>query len=237
MSGIGTQNEKTLHAFLKNYVEPDQAYQEVPVGPYIADILNSEGITEVQTANFGQLRDKLDAFLPHYPVQIVFPIPHEKWIIWIDPKTGERLARNRSPRKGTFYHAFKELYRIRRFLGDENLSIRLMLIDMDEYRLLDGWSRDKKRGSHRLDRIPLGIFDEMVLSSAQDYKKLIPSDLPQPFTNAQFARSVRFYKSGFSHVTQILAEQGVLVRAGKSGNSILYRSAGCGDSRIPQKEK
>ena len=38
--GIGTYNEKTLHAVLKNFFEPDSAYHEIPVNNYIADIKN-----------------------------------------------------------------------------------------------------------------------------------------------------------------------------------------------------
>ena len=47
--------------------------------------------------------------------------------------------------------AFKELYKIRPFLKNENLRFRFALIDMEEYRLLNGWSKDKKKGSERYD--------------------------------------------------------------------------------------
>ena len=33
----------------------------------------------------------------------------------------------------------------------------MLLIDIEEYKLLNGWSYDKKRGSVRYDRIPVGI--------------------------------------------------------------------------------
>ena len=36
-----------------------------------------------------------------------------------------------------------------------------MMMDMEEYRLLDGWNKDKKRGSHRMERYPIAI-DSMV---------------------------------------------------------------------------
>ena len=49
--------------------------------------------------------------------------------------------------------AFKELYRIRRYLLRDGLRLKLVLLDMEEYRLLNGWSRDKKKGSTRFDRI------------------------------------------------------------------------------------
>ena len=146
--GIGMQKEKTLHAVLKCTEEPDPDRQEIPIGSYIADILTEDQrIIEIQTANMNAMRDKLASFLPLYPVKIVYPIPYRKWVTWIDPETGELTVRNKSTRKGSFYQAFRELYKIRPFLTDPHLSIDLLLLDMEEYRLQDGWSRDKKRGS------------------------------------------------------------------------------------------
>ena len=221
--GIGMQSEKTLHAVLKNYIDADEDHQEIPVDSYIADIYHDGQITEIQTARMGAIRAKLSCFLPDYPVRIVYPIPAEKHVIWIDPDTGELLKKNRSPLRGSFFHAFKELYRIRPFLADKNLSLELLLIDMDEYRLLDGWSRDKKRGSHRYDRIPLRLEDRMVLTCPQDYMQFVPEGLPEPFTSADFAKAVRFRKTGFSTVLLLLTELGVVERVGKKGNSYLYR--------------
>ena len=89
--GIGMQKEKTLHAVLKAYEDPDTDHHEIPVENFIADIYceKDRSITEIQTANFGYLRDKLKAFLPLYRVTVVYPIPSCKWITWIDPETGE----------------------------------------------------------------------------------------------------------------------------------------------------
>ena len=38
-NGIGMQSEKTLHLFLKNYLQPDENFHEVKVGRFVADIL------------------------------------------------------------------------------------------------------------------------------------------------------------------------------------------------------
>ena len=35
--GIGTLSEKTVHAILKNYYEPDEDKQEIPIENFIAD--------------------------------------------------------------------------------------------------------------------------------------------------------------------------------------------------------
>ena len=221
--GIGMQAEKTLHAVLKSYIDADEDHQEIPVDNFIADIYHDGRITEIQTARMGAMRSRLSCFLTQYPVRIVYPIPAEKWVVWIDPDTGELLKRNKSPLRGSFFHAFRELYRIRPFLHNPNLSLELLLIDMDEYRLLDGWSKNKKRGSHRYDRIPLRLRDRAVLTCPQDYMQFVPEDLPEPFTSAQFAKTVRLRRDRASTVLLILTEMGVVERIGKKGNAYLYR--------------
>ena len=144
--GIGTLSEKTIHAVLKNYYAPDEDMHEIPIEGYVADIYTGTEIIEIQTRAFNKMRRKLDAFLPLYPVTIVYPIPNIKWLSWIDEETGEASAKRKSPKKGNVYQAFKELYKIRPYLNDSNLRLRFALMDMEEYRLLNGWSKDKKKG-------------------------------------------------------------------------------------------
>ena len=93
--GIGTLSEKTVHAVMKNYYAPDTDMHEIPIENFVADIFTGQEIIEIQTRAFNKMRRKLDAFLPLYPVTIVYPIPHIKWLSWIDEKTG-RLHRNAS---------------------------------------------------------------------------------------------------------------------------------------------
>lgn len=145
--GIGTLSEKTVHAVVKHYMEPNEDYHEVPLEGFVADIFREDAVTEIQTAHFNVLRRKLDKFLPLYPVTIVYPIPAVKWVIWVDPGSGAEVSRRKSPKKGSPYQAFNELYKIKSYLGDPNLRILFLFIDMEETRLLDGWSRDKKRGA------------------------------------------------------------------------------------------
>ena len=225
--GIGMQKEKTLHAVLKAYEDPDEDHHEIPVGNYIADIYCKEtnSITEIQTGGFGPLREKLKAFLPLYHVTVVYPIPSAKWVTWIDPETGEFEKRNRSPKKGSFYAAFKELYRISGLLDHPNLTIKLILLDMEEYRLRDGWGRDGKRGSHRYDRVPTQIVSELTLTEPRDYLLFIPYGLEEPFTAKELAKCCGFPRDSFSTVALILKKMGALEQVGKRGRAYLYRAA------------
>lgn len=63
--------------YFKDYYEPDEDHQEIPIENYVADIYKDGEIIEIQTRQFNRMRGKLQAFLPLYPVTIIYPIPYE----------------------------------------------------------------------------------------------------------------------------------------------------------------
>ena len=220
--GIGTLSEKTVHAVLKNYYAPDEDMHEIPIEGSVADIYTGTEIVEIQTRSFDRMRDKLRKFLPLYPVTIIYPIPYEKWLIWIDEETGEFGGRRKSPVKGNAYGAFKELYKIKNFLLDDNLHLKLVFINMEEYRLLNGWSRDKKKGSERYDRIPVKFAEEVCIDRREDYMQFVPYDLPEQFTAKDFAKHAKIPVRLAQTVLLILTDLEIVVRVGKQGKSYLY---------------
>lgn len=220
--GIGTLSEKTMHAVLKNYYAPDEDMHEIPIENYVADIYTGTEIVEIQTRSMNRMRKKLEAFLPLYPVTIVYPIPREKWLSWIDEGTGEVSQKRKSPKKGNPYQAFIELYKIRPFLSNPNLRLRLALIDMEEYRLLNGWSRDKKKGSERYDRIPTAFVEEVCIDCTRDYMQLIPYELPEQFTVKEFAKCAKIPARLAGTILLIFTDLELVTRVGKKGNSYIY---------------
>ena len=223
--GIGTLSEKTVHAILKNYYEPDEDRQEIPIENYVADIYSDGEIIEIQTRQFNKLRDKLQTFLSLYPVTVVYPIPREKWLIWVDEESGELSKKRKSPTKGNPYVAFIELYKIKMFLKDPNLRLRFVLIDMEEYRLLNGWSKDKKKGSTRYDRIPTQLVEEVEINCPEDYMQFVPYELEDDFTTKDFAKAAHIPVNLAQTVLNILFFVGTVERVGKQGRAYLYRVA------------
>jgi hypothetical protein len=221
-NGIGTLGEKTLHAILKQYYEPYRENQEIKIGGYVADIVGENGIIEIQTRSFERLRKKLAAFLPVCPVTVVYPIPKNKWISWINLDTGEAGPKRKSPKIGSPQDAFFELYKIKTLLSHPNLSIHLLLLDLEEYRYLNGWSHDKKRGSSRCDRIPLCICEEVILSCPQDYALLLPQNLPDPFTVKDLQKTAKLSPRSAQCGIAVLRELGLITHIGKSGRAYLY---------------
>ena len=93
---------------------------------------------------------------------------------------------------------------------------------MEEYRLLNGWSRDRKKGAGRYDRIPVSLTREVRFDRIEDYGRLIPADLPEPFTSAEFAKAVSIPKKESGRVLHILNYLQVIERYGKKGRLYLY---------------
>jgi hypothetical protein len=166
----------------------------------VADILTEGHILEVQTGGFFPLREKIGWYLTHTPcrVTVVHPIPAVKYLTWIDPADGTVLSRHKSPKRGKVRDVAGELYWISDYIGDPRFSVRLLLLELEEYRLADGWSKDKKRGSNRYERFPTALLGDVTLWKAADYAfYFLPPALTAPaaeedppiFTAAAYAKA------------------------------------------------
>ncbi|MCR5203286.1 MAG: hypothetical protein K6D02_09445 [Lachnospiraceae bacterium] len=220
--GIGTLGEKTTHAVLKNFYEPDTDNQEIPIGKYYADIFRDGEIIEIQTRGLDKLRKKLDAFLPEYPVTVVHPIVHRKNIYWMDKETGEIFDPVKSPKRGNVFHAFRELYKLKMYLNNDNLNICILLIDGDEYRYLNTNPNYRKKHTERFDLLPTSLVDEYVLSDFRDYVSIIPESIPEVFDSKIFAKELKLTRGTASLALNVLHEVNAVKKVGKKGNLILY---------------
>ncbi|HOP11430.1 MAG TPA: hypothetical protein PK629_08060 [Oscillospiraceae bacterium] len=222
-SGIGTLSEKTLHAVLKRYFELDGGICEIKFGRYVADVvLGERGIFEIQTRAFNVLRKKLEAFLKIADVTVVYPIPYLKWLCWVDDATGETSPKRKSPKTGSVYDVFPELYKIKMLLDHPKLHLCLVLLEVTEYRFLNGWSEDKKKGSSRCERIPDDLLGEVYIQNADDYRKLIPEGLPAQFTAKDYAKAIKRNHRLAGTALNVLCHIGAVRHIGKKRNLYLY---------------
>ena len=219
---IGTLSEKTLHAVLKHYFDPNLEHHEIKVGRMYADIVNENGIIEIQTRQFNKLRSKLSAFLKNYEVTVVYPIPYEKMLFWVDEETGEISKGRKSPKKGNAYSIFPELYKIKSVLNHKNIRFCIVMVNIEEYRFLNGWSQDRKKGSSCNDRIPTMLKEEIYINSKEDYLRFVPTTLPEEFDSKEFAKAAHIPLKRAQVVLNILTEVEAVRRVGKRGRGILY---------------
>ena len=221
-NGFGTLQEKTIHEVIKDFYCYDHGFQEQKRGRHIADIAIGDDIWEIQTRAFEKLRGKLSAFLPDYHVTVIHPIPVVKKIYWLNQETGAVTGGKCSPKKGNAYDVFRELYKIRPYLQNPNLSIHIFLMDMEEYKLLNGWSKDKKRGSSRYDRLPGNLRDIVRLESIKDYRYFLPDGLPDSFTSLDLAKCAHISRSTAQTCLLILRDLGIVELIGKRGRTHLH---------------
>ena len=211
---IGTLREKRLHAAIKLYLCPDESCHERPAAELcspeaaeaqtarrmVADVLLDGQILEVQTGGFFPLKEKIAWYLSHTDcrVTVVHPIPAVKYLSWINPEDGSILSRNRSPKRGRVKDVAGELYWLSEFIGNPRFSLRLLLLELEEYRMADGWGRDGKRGSSRYERFPTALLGDVTLATPADYAAcFLPAALAAPaadglcplFTAAEYAKA------------------------------------------------
>ena len=220
--GIGTLSERSLHKILKLYIEPDITNHEVSYMGSIVDVKNSDGIYEVQTRAYERLVPKLKRILPTSRVTVVCPLAHEKYTRWLDRETGEMSERRKSPKRENVYDALRMLFGIRDVITHPNLTVRLVYMQVEDFRALDGWDKTRKRGSNRIERIPTAIIREEQISSVSDYIAHLPSTLGDEFTAPELSRAIKRTSRYTFYVLKLLVATGAVREIGKRGRATLY---------------
>ena len=96
------------------------------------------------------------------------------------------------------------------------------MLDITEYRYLNGWSDNSKRGSSRYERIPTDIIEEIYINNLWDYTKLIPENLPIVFTAKDFEKEAGISINAAQTALNILTYIGVVERVGIKGKAFIY---------------
>jgi hypothetical protein len=212
--GIGTLAEKTVHAVLKEYYGGGEENKEIPLGGFVADVVSEDGVIEIQTRALYRLERKLETLLPLCRVTVVYPIEARKYLLDIDPESGELVSKRLSPKRLKIWHGIAELYGIRKFLGDENLTVRFPVLTVEETRIR---AAGKKRRADKIDKLPAEMTDEVVIRRNEDILPLIPEGLPEEFTSAEFAKLCRINADTAGKCIRVLAVMEVICECGKQG--------------------
>ncbi|MBQ6789560.1 MAG: hypothetical protein IJO81_05185 [Clostridia bacterium] len=220
--GIGTYSEKSLHFILKNLFEPDRDCHEVAFKGYVADVMRNGKIIEIQTATLSGLRGKLDAFLPDACVRLVFPVRRYKSIVWMDPETGEVRNTPQRRKAENMYSLLCELIYIVDYLRDPNLCITAVELSVDDYRYLDGWSRDKKKGATKLDTVPTELISVTDLTVPDSLYSFIPAELGDTFTRQSFSKATGLRGRALWAALKVLEAQRIIEKTEPDGKRHRY---------------
>jgi len=230
---IGTLSEGSLHAALKEWIAQPGDRFEVPVESYVVDVLRSGLIIEIQTGNFTAIRRKLFDLTERYSVRLVYPIPARKWIVRLSGEDDEPISRRRSPLRGTPIHLFKELVRMPMLPLRERFSLELLLINLEQVWRNDGQGSWRRQGWSLADQRLLGVVDRVVLHGVGDYARLLPVDLPDPFTTADLAGALGERRALVQKMAYCLRQMGVIEVADMRGRAYLYRRAELPAGHLP----
>ena len=230
--GIGTLSEKRMHAILKNYICADSAYHEIRVkdtlgqadskgNGYVAYVLRGSNISEIQTGSMYPMRAKIAWYMQHTPyvVTVVVPVPYRKHINWIDPVTGTVQKRSAKPHTTKPASVISELFWLREHLSNPRLLFELLLLEVEEYRLLDGYGKEKKARASRYEKIPTALCGTIVLEKREDYLQFLPETLPDTITAKQYAAATGIRGRDTYYVLRALTGAGLLAEGEKIGRA------------------
>ena len=219
---IGTQNEGSLHASLKEYFRQPGDIVEGSVDGYLIDLVQQDRLVEIQTKNFSSIKKKLSQLLENHRILLVYPISVRREIVRVAPETGELLSTRKSPKKGNIYDLFSELIRIPHLVMHPRLTVEAAFTIEREVRCDDGRGSWRRRGVSIVDRCLVEVVERRSFQTSADYLALLPEGMPSPFTNRDLAGALRIPTSMAQKVTYTLKKAGLLEAVGKKGNEILH---------------
>ncbi len=223
---IGTLNESSLHRSLKEYYFTEGDLFEQKLDGYFIDILRGDTLIEIQTSNFYTIKRKLKNLLSSYSVRLVFPIAENKYIVKMDPKTGEIESRRKSPKKGQITDLFDELMRLPEMINNKNFSLEVILIDLDEIRCDDGKGSWRRKGVSIIDRKLTKIHKSFVFNNGDDFISMFNGLDTNSFTNKDLSLHLNIPTYKARRITWTLKKAGLLVESGKKRNEIIYMVKG-----------
>ena len=90
--GIGTLQERSLHARIKELYNTPDAEVEVKIDGYFIDVVQGDLLIEIQTRKFSAIKSKLRKLMQNHPVRLVHPIAKDKWVVR-QTEDGEEVLR------------------------------------------------------------------------------------------------------------------------------------------------
>lgn len=231
--GIGLLGEKWQHQIIKRYLTEDPREHEVKLAGtrFVSDVRVGNAIYEVQTGSFAPMKKKLERYLadPLLTVTVVHPLPAVRHLTWMDPATGElgksrRVVGKRDPI--LLLPALYPLIPLLSHVETGRLSFRLLLLEVEDFKLLDGRSRDRKHGATRLERIPVGLVDDLLFTSPSDFAVLLPPALPSPLTVAGLSRATGLRGLDAYSAARSLVALGILAPSAPISRAMAFEVVG-----------
>ena len=238
---IGVEKESSLHKTLKFHYAGSPNRLEVPCGSYVCDGISGKGeLIEVQIGSFGPIKEKVRSLCEENKLRIIHPIIVNKTISVYD-KDNKFIRSRRSPRSGSPWDLFNALIYDPILPSIKNIRIELVLIDLEEVRIMDGRGSWKRKGARIKEKHLTGFHDSIELADLRDYYRFVPFEKEETFTAKSLAERISPRKpssktpAGFevnsSGISLVLARKtlyvllklGLIERTGKEKQAWVYK--------------
>jgi hypothetical protein len=220
--GIGTLNEKALHAGLKAWYQCDRDAVEVNIDNYVVDIVRGDLLVEIQTQNFSSIKNKLLHLTDRHPVRLVYPVAQKKWIIKTSRPQGETQSRRKSPKRGSPVDVFTELVSFPNLVSHHNFTLQVLMTMEEEVRRFDGSRAWRRRGWVIHERRLLDVVEEYLFESPRDFLDLLPDSLTEPFSTSELSLAIGRPRRLAQKMAYCLRKMGSIKPVGKRRNAKLY---------------
>ncbi len=165
---------------------------------------------------------KLNAFLEDSCVRIVFPLIAKKTIVWVDPDTGAFTRSSRVVKRDSIYTLVRQLVYILDYLSNEKLCVTAITLAADDYRLLNGYGKERKKRAEKLDLIPTELIDIENLTFPSFLSRCVPNTLSDVFTREEFAATTHLGGRNLWAVLKVLSELEIIKREADDGRRHRY---------------
>lgn len=206
---IGTLKEGSLHRALKAHVSQPGDRYEVPIDGFVVDVVRGDTLIEIQTSGFGAMGRKLDRLLGDFHVHIVHPIPVDTWI--------ERLGMppRKSPKRGRLHDVFSELVHVPTILDHPNLTIEVVLVQVDACKVADPTMRRRRGGWRTVDTRLRTVLEHHGLRTTTDLLALLPDGLPATWTTKDVATVGRLPRRTAQQMAYVLKANELVAEVGR----------------------
>jgi len=221
-NAFSSGRESSLHSAIKKWYFLEGDKLEDRVDDFVVDIVRGDLLIEIQIANFSAIKPKLLRLLNNHKVRLVYPIPKKKWIVHKSMTTGEIYGRRRSPKKGLLSDLFNELIRVPSLFSKGNFSVEVLMIEVEEIWRNDGRGSWRRKGASIEDRKLIRVFEGNIFEHKADFLKVLPEDLPDPFSNRNLAESLGIPINQSRKMTYALRKIGTITYVGKNRKQMLF---------------
>ena len=221
--------ETSLHRELKRLLSGNEADEEQTLAGYRIDAVVNGRLIEVQVASLFAIRRKIvDLLEQGFEVTVVKPLTSRKQIIRREKKGGAEISRRWSPRRQKFPDVFSEMVHFVGAFPHPRLTLELMLITEEEFRINRATRWKRQRDFKIEDRRLVSVEDRRAIRSAEDLLELFPKAVRQlcvesPFTTADLAKAAEVPRWLAQKIAYCFRKLNVWETTGKRERAWLYQ--------------